>query len=156
MILALDSLRFSFVALSESDDFPFFRNWLLLRELVRLWLASFFQFLFSLSRFFFSVRRRIFQGSKRPSNGSDRDPGFELDSSEAFSRVSDIVLYVLQICLASIGSLLLGLGFVGVHGRVSLEAVLRVIFWEQLYFVSLFLFCHSENFRSRRPIFNET
>ena len=42
MILALDSLRFSFVALSESEDFPFSRNWLLLRELVRLWLASFF------------------------------------------------------------------------------------------------------------------
>ena len=40
MVLALDSFRFSFVALSESEDFPFSRNWLLLRELVRLWLAS--------------------------------------------------------------------------------------------------------------------
>ena len=40
MVLALDSFRFSFVALSEFEDFPFSRNWLLLRELVRLWLAS--------------------------------------------------------------------------------------------------------------------
>ena len=86
MVLALDSFRFSFIALSEwcwfiifseSEGFPFSLNWLLLKELVRFWLSGLdiishfripwvvvgFQFLDSSIVFVFNLMKIIILGT---------------------------------------------------------------------------------------------